>query len=111
MSLEVALGVFHCGARNFDAIGGPADIDWPLAAIASDENDPSRTLAAKFVVVHNMALSHTGMAGCNPQAWRAHEAARFRSAPRWCGSVAAGGPCAAGRLCAANRRADVVQRK
>src|ERR1700730_14555698 len=26
-----ALGVFHCDAQNFDAIGGTADIDWPLA--------------------------------------------------------------------------------
>ena len=34
-----AHGVFHCGAQNFDAIGGTADIDWPPAPIASDEND------------------------------------------------------------------------
>jgi ABC-type uncharacterized transport system substrate-binding protein len=32
------------GAQNFDAIGGTADIDWPLAPIASDENDPKRSL-------------------------------------------------------------------
>jgi hypothetical protein len=40
---EVALGVFHCGAQNFDAIGGTADIDRPPAPIASDENDPQRS--------------------------------------------------------------------
>jgi hypothetical protein len=35
-----ALGVFHCGAQNFDAIGGTADIDWPPAPIASEAYDP-----------------------------------------------------------------------
>jgi hypothetical protein len=40
----LALGVFHCGAQNFDAIGGTADIDRPPAPIASDENDPERSL-------------------------------------------------------------------
>jgi hypothetical protein len=34
--LVLALGVFHCGAQNFDAIGGTADIDWPPAPIASE---------------------------------------------------------------------------
>jgi hypothetical protein len=43
MSLQVALGVFHCGAQNFDAIGGTTDIDWPLAPIASEAYDPSPT--------------------------------------------------------------------
>jgi hypothetical protein len=43
MSPEVALGVFRCGAQNFDAIGGTADIDWPPAPIASEANDPKRT--------------------------------------------------------------------
>jgi len=32
--------VFHCGAQNLDAIGGTADIDWPLAPIASEAYDP-----------------------------------------------------------------------
>ena len=36
----LALGVFHCGAQNFDAIGGTADIDWPPAPIASEAYDP-----------------------------------------------------------------------
>ena len=36
----VALGVFHCGAQNFDAIGGTADINWPPAPIASEAYDP-----------------------------------------------------------------------
>jgi hypothetical protein len=36
MSLFVAFGVFHCGAQNFDVIGGTADIDWPAAPIASE---------------------------------------------------------------------------
>jgi hypothetical protein len=40
--LDSTLGVFHCGAQNFDAIGGTADIDWPPAPIAFDENDPNR---------------------------------------------------------------------
>jgi hypothetical protein len=39
----MALGVFHCGAQNFDAIGGTADIDWPPAPIASEAYDPLRT--------------------------------------------------------------------
>jgi hypothetical protein len=38
----LALGVFHCGAQNFDAIGGTADIDWPPAPIASEAYDPLR---------------------------------------------------------------------
>jgi hypothetical protein len=33
--------VFHRGARNFDAIGGTADIDWPPAPIASEAYDPA----------------------------------------------------------------------
>jgi hypothetical protein len=37
ISPVVALGVFHCGAQNFDAIGGTADIDWPPAPIAMCE--------------------------------------------------------------------------
>ncbi len=36
----MALGVFRCGAQNFDAIGGTADIDWPPASIASEAYDP-----------------------------------------------------------------------
>ncbi len=40
--LDSTLGVFHCGAQNFDAIGGTADIDWPPAPIASEAYDPSR---------------------------------------------------------------------
>ena len=38
----MALGVFHCGAQNFDAIGGTADIDWPPAPIASEAYVESR---------------------------------------------------------------------
>jgi len=41
----LALGVFHCGAQNSDAIGGTADIDWPSAPIASEAYDPLRTKA------------------------------------------------------------------
>ena len=33
------LGVFHCGAQNFDAIGGTTDIDKPPAPIASEAYD------------------------------------------------------------------------
>jgi hypothetical protein len=40
----LALGVFHCGAQNFDAIEGAADIDWPPAPIASEAYDPQETL-------------------------------------------------------------------
>ncbi len=32
-----------CGAQNFDAIGGTADIDWPPAPIASEAYDPKPT--------------------------------------------------------------------
>ena len=32
----------HCGAQNFDAIGGTADIDWPPAPIACEAYDPLR---------------------------------------------------------------------
>ena len=39
----LGLGVFHCGAQNFDAIGGTADIDWPPAPIASEAYDPELT--------------------------------------------------------------------
>jgi hypothetical protein len=45
--MSMALGVFHCGAQNSDAIGGTADIDWPPAPIASEANDPSATLAVR----------------------------------------------------------------
>src|ERR1700731_2364024 len=44
--LDSTLGVFHCGAQNFDAIGGTADIDWPPAPIASEAYDPKRSLAS-----------------------------------------------------------------
>src|SRR5271169_5205076 len=43
MSPQLALGVFHCGAQNFDAIGGTADIDWPPAPIAFEAYDPKRS--------------------------------------------------------------------
>ena len=36
ISPVLALGVFHCGAQNFDAIGGTTDIDRPPASIASE---------------------------------------------------------------------------
>jgi hypothetical protein len=36
----MALGVFHCGAQNFNAIGGTADIGRPPAPIASEAYDP-----------------------------------------------------------------------
>jgi hypothetical protein len=52
----MALGVFHCGAQNFDAIGGTADIDWPPAPIACEAYDPKPTLAAKFAVMHKAAI-------------------------------------------------------
>jgi hypothetical protein len=38
----MTLGVFHCDAQNFDAIGGTADIDWPPAPIASEAYDPKQ---------------------------------------------------------------------
>ena len=38
----LALGVFHCGAQNFDAIGCTADIDWPPAPIACEAYDPKQ---------------------------------------------------------------------
>jgi len=43
MGVGPALGVFHCGAQNFDAIGGTADIDRPPAPIASEAYDPEPT--------------------------------------------------------------------
>jgi hypothetical protein len=42
MGLLLALGVFHCGAQNFDAIGSTADIDWLPAPIASEAYDHQR---------------------------------------------------------------------
>jgi hypothetical protein len=36
----LALGVFRCGAQNFDAIGGTSDIDGPPATIACEAYDP-----------------------------------------------------------------------
>ena len=53
ISPQVALGVFHWGAQNFDAIGGTADIDWPPTSIASEAYDPSATWAAHFSAMHN----------------------------------------------------------
>ena len=44
----LALGVFHCGAQNFNAIGGTADINWPPAPIASEAYDPTRTKGTAF---------------------------------------------------------------
>jgi len=41
--LLLALSGVHCGAQNFDAIGGTADIDWPPAPIASEAYDPERS--------------------------------------------------------------------
>jgi hypothetical protein len=41
----MALGVFRCGAQNFDATRGTADIDWPPAPIASEAYDPQRSKA------------------------------------------------------------------
>jgi hypothetical protein len=45
--LFLALGVFHCGAQNFDAIGGTADINWPPAQITSEANDPRSSAGPK----------------------------------------------------------------
>jgi hypothetical protein len=45
---STTLGVFHCGAQNFDAIGGTADIDWPPAPIASEAYDPLQSLAGQI---------------------------------------------------------------
>jgi len=45
---------YHCGAQNFDAIGGTADIGWPPAPIASEAYDPTRTWAANLAVMHNV---------------------------------------------------------
>jgi hypothetical protein len=36
----MALGVFHCGAQNLDAMGGTSDLDRPPAPIASETYDP-----------------------------------------------------------------------
>jgi hypothetical protein len=49
----MALGVFHCGAQNFDAIGGTADIDWPLAPIASEANDPGCVKTERYDCTRN----------------------------------------------------------
>ena len=46
--LQLALGVFHCGAQNSDAIGGTADIDWSPAPIASEAYDPSATSPGRY---------------------------------------------------------------
>jgi len=48
----LALGVFHCGAQNFDAIGGTADINWPPAPIASEANDLSGPEGARNAAAH-----------------------------------------------------------
>jgi hypothetical protein len=49
ISLQLALGVFHCGAQNFDAIGGTADIHWPPAPIASEAYDPEAGFPSRSV--------------------------------------------------------------
>jgi len=36
----LTLGVFRCGAQNFDVIGGTADMDRPPAPVALEANDP-----------------------------------------------------------------------
>jgi hypothetical protein len=54
------LGVFHCGAQNLDAIGGTTDIDWPLAPIASEANDPSRKCCVRRSTRDNVDISECG---------------------------------------------------
>ena len=44
----LALGVFRCGAQNFDAIGGTADIDRPPASIASEAHDPKLAIGTQI---------------------------------------------------------------
>jgi hypothetical protein len=52
----MALGVFHCGAQNFDAIGGTADIDWLPAPIASEAYDPKRTSASARTEIRRITV-------------------------------------------------------
>jgi hypothetical protein len=42
-----------------DALGGEADIPRATGAFRFDENDPSKTLAAKFAVMHKAAFVFT----------------------------------------------------
>src|ERR1700730_17195301 len=58
----LALGVFHCGAQNFDAIGGTADIDWPRPPIASEAYDPNRSKAGRNAALRrapDLFLAHS----------------------------------------------------
>jgi hypothetical protein len=88
----MALGVFHCGAQNFDAIGGTADIDWPPAPIASEAYDPSATLAVHCGNVSNPinvpVLADTML---SPELGSGYAAARVHHASRRRGIVAADG--------------------
>ena len=59
----MALGVFHCGAQNFDAIGGTADIDWPPASIASEAYDPQRSVGKPFCRDAQRGISRSGVVG------------------------------------------------
>jgi len=46
--LAMALGVFRCDAKNFDAMGGTADIDRSPAPIASEAYDPKLPSGNRF---------------------------------------------------------------
>jgi hypothetical protein len=61
--LTLALRVFHCGAQNFDAIGGAADIDWPPAPIASEAYDPQRKSSRPICCIAQHSFSFNDVLG------------------------------------------------
>jgi hypothetical protein len=63
----MTLGVFHCGAQNFDAMGGTADIDWPPARIASEAYDPLRKSGGPKCCDAQRGISSSGVVGCDPR--------------------------------------------
>jgi hypothetical protein len=65
----MALGVFHCGAQNFDAIGSTTDIDWPLAPIASEAYDPKLPIGTQICCP---AQRSSRMVGCDPGLIKGH---------------------------------------
>jgi hypothetical protein len=66
-SQQLALGVFHRGAQNFDAIGGTADIDWPPAPIASEAYDPLRKSGGPKCCDAQRGFFFHDVVGCNPR--------------------------------------------
>src|SRR4029077_3800234 len=78
---ELALGVFHCGAQNFDAIGGTADIDRPPAPIASEAYDPECVKTPRGItapgILGSMVMRRTKKRK-NLSSARHHDQIRFR---------------------------------